>query len=216
MQSRLDILSNHIVPCEVLNYGRKAQKGDDDIVIIGFARTAMIKAKKGPFKDTALEQMMTPILKAVVDMAGIKSEQVTDVQIGNVLSAGAGVATSRISQYLAGFPDAPATVAINRLCSSGLQAVANVANQIYSGEIDIGIGAGYESMTKNNFDALVNRKALSDDAMNCEAAKNCILGMGVTAENVAQKYGITREQQDQFAMESNNKAEYAQKMGWSQ
>ena len=109
-----------MLPNSTLNKGRIPDKSDDDIVIIGFARSAMCRAKKGMFKDTALEQMLKPVLEAAINMAGIKKEQVEDIQIGNVLGPGASAAQARIAQYMAGFPHETTTVGINRLCSSGL------------------------------------------------------------------------------------------------
>ena len=74
MQHRLNLLANQIDTHPTINYGRKTEKSDDDIVIIGFGRTAMCRAKKGAFRDTALEQMMVPVLNTCIDMAGIKKD----------------------------------------------------------------------------------------------------------------------------------------------
>jgi len=92
------------------------------------ARTAMTRAKRGPQKDTAPEVMLKVALKSVVEKAGIDAKQVDDIVIGNVLQGGAGSTTSRMAQLLAGIPHTTPLQGINRLCSSGLQACATVAN----------------------------------------------------------------------------------------
>ena len=102
---RLQLLENHLSNNQTFNQGTVAPKSDDDVVIVSFARTAMTKAKKGAQKDTAPEAMLAPVLKAVVQKAGIDPKLVDDVCIGNVLQPGAGAHTSRMSMFLAGFPD---------------------------------------------------------------------------------------------------------------
>jgi len=101
---------------------------------------------------------------------------------------------------------------LNRQCSSGLQAVVSIANSIKAGDIDIGIGAGVESMTQNWASAGMP-SALSDDVMSNPSAANCLIPMGITSENVAAKYKISRDEQDDFAAASYAKAVAAQKAG---
>jgi len=79
-------------------------KSDDDVVIIGMARTAMTRAKKGPQRDTGTEAMLKPVLEAVVAQAGIEKSKVEDIVIGSVLQGGAGSTTSRMATFLAGYP----------------------------------------------------------------------------------------------------------------
>lgn len=144
------------------NGGQVGPKRDDDVVIIGMARTAMTRAKKGPQKNTGLEAMLAPVLSEVIRQSGIKAEQVEDVVIGNVLAPGSAATNARMAMYLAGFPDTTSVHAINRLCSSGLQSVATVANQIKSGQIGIGIGGGMESMSNYDMMGAVNPSLLSE------------------------------------------------------
>lgn len=89
------------------------------------------------------------MLKGVVERAGIKPELVGDIVVGNVLQPGGGAMMARMGEFLAGFPDTVPITSVNRQCSSGLQAVMNVAASIRAGIIDIGIGAGVESMSYN-------------------------------------------------------------------
>lgn len=130
---RLQVLENHLQANKTLNQGKVPPKGDDDVVIVSFARTAMTKAKKGAQRDTAPEAMLAVVLKDVVKKSGIDAKLIEDVCIGNVLQPGAGAHTSRIAMFLAGLPDTSSLMAVNRQCSSGLQAVANIANAIRAG-----------------------------------------------------------------------------------
>jgi acetyl-CoA acyltransferase 1 len=185
---RLQLLENHLANNKTFNTNTVAPKSDDDVVIVSFARTAMTKAKKGSQKDTAPEAMLAPVLKAVIKNSGIDPKLVEDVCIGNVLQPGAGAHTSRISSFLAGLPDTSSLQAVNRQCSSGLQAVMAIANSIRARQIDIGIGGGVESMSLFSMDAVVDPNILSDDVFDNEGARNCLMNMGMTAENVAEKY----------------------------
>lgn len=211
---RLQVLDNHIQNNITFNQGSVAAKSDEDVVIVSFARTAMTKAKRGNQRDTAPEAMLAPVLKAVVQKSGIDAKLIDDVCIGNVLQPGAGAHTARMSMFLAGLPDTASLQAVNRQCSSGLQAVMNIANAIRSHQIDFGIGGGVESMSLFSMEAIVDPGALSADVFEVEGARNCLMNMGMTAENVAEKFNVSRQDQDQMAVESNAKAAAAQKAGW--
>jgi len=113
--------------------------------------------------------------------------------------------------FLAGFPERVPITTVNRQCSSGLQAIANVAANIRSGVYDIGIGAGLESMSKHPMDATLGD--INEKIFNNELAGACLNTMGQTSENVAEKFGVTREKQDRFSMESHSRALQAQKEG---
>lgn len=126
------------------NGGQVGPKRDDDIVIIGMSRTAMTKAKRGPQVQTGVEAMLKPTLEAVHKQSGVDPALVDDICIGNVMLPGSAATNHRMSMFLAGYPETTSVMAINRLCSSGLQAVATVANSIKSGQINIGIGGGVE------------------------------------------------------------------------
>lgn len=174
----------------------------------------MTKAKKGAQKDTPPEAMLTPVLKAVIQKGGVDAKFIEDVCVGNCLQPGAGAYTARMAMFLAGIPDTASLMAVNRQCSSGLQAIMNVANAIKAKQIDIGIGAGVESMSLFSMDSIVDVNILSNDIFDNEGARNCLMNMGMTAENVAEKFKISRAEQDQMAVESNKKAVAAQKAGW--
>jgi acetyl-CoA acyltransferase 1 len=114
--------------------------------------------------------MLKPVLEAVAKQAGIDKALVEDICIGNVLGSGAGSTTSRMAGFLAGYPETTCVQGINRLCSSGLQAVATIANAIASGEINIGIGGGVESMSNGSMTDSVNPNLLSEQVFEHDKA----------------------------------------------
>lgn len=181
-------------------------KSPDDVVICAAVRTPLTKANRGLLKDTAPELMLKPVFEELVKRGKCEPKVVQDITVGNVLQIGAGLFQGRMSSFLSGFPDTTCVVAVNRLCSSGLEACAIVASKIRMGTIDIGIGAGVENMSMYDMNKSVDPEKLSDAVFEHEKARNCIIPMGVTSENVAEMYKISRETQDRFAVESHRKA----------
>ncbi|EER94131.1 hypothetical protein BDA96_01G244400 [Sorghum bicolor] len=183
----------------------------DDVVIVAAYRTAICKAKRGGFKDTFAEDLLVPVFKALVDKTKLDPSEVGDIVVGTVLAPGSQRAIEcRMAALYAGFPDTVPLKTVNRQCSSGLQAVADVATAIKAGLYDIGIAAGLESMTVNkvSLDGQVNPKVEL-----FSQARDCLLPMGLTSENVAHRFGITRLEQDQAAVESHRKAAAAAAAG---
>ena len=213
---RLNQVNKQFAKDTSYNGGSVGPKRDDDVVIIGMARTAMTRAKRGPQKDTGLEAMLKPCLEAVAKQSGIDKALVEDIVMGNVLNPGSAATNARMAMYMAGYPDTTCVTGINRLCSSGLQAVATVANAIRAGQISVGIGGGFESMTNANMSDQVNPNLLGEEVFECEPASNCLMPMGITSENVAAEFGVSRAQQDQLAVESHKKAAAAQAAGYLQ
>lgn len=201
-------------PTSGAGLGKIGHKSPDDIVIVSALRTPVCRAKKGGFKDTMPDDLLKAALEGVVKQSGINPKDVNDVIVGNVQLGGAYAAPARMAQFRAGFPYESSLYCINRQCSSGLQAVANVANAISTGMIDVGIGAGVESMTQAGgpMDGPMP-PVNANEIMGNELARKCMTPMGVTAENVAAKYHVTREQQDQMGVASHAKALAAQKAG---
>ncbi|CAI7835232.1 unnamed protein product, partial [Closterium sp. NIES-54] len=184
---------------------------DDDVVIVSARRSALTKAKRGAFKDTLPDDILAPVLRAVVDEAGVRPEEVGDIVVGTVLAPGSQRASEcRMAALFAGFPDTVPVRTVNRQCSSGLQAVADVAASIKAGYYKIGIGAGLESMTVNPmaWEGSVNPKV----EMN-QKAQDCLLPMGITSENVAERFGVNRKEQDDIAVKSHKKAAAATAAG---
>lgn len=109
------------------------------------------------------------------------------------MQRGAGEIPLRMALFTAGYPETTSCVAINRLCSSGLEACAMIAAKITAGQIDCGIGAGVESMSNYDMNGSVDPEKISESVFEHPKAQNCLMGMGQTSENVAEKYGITRD-----------------------
>merc|ERR1719333_2007587 len=190
-----------------------AAKSDDDVVICCAVRTAIAKANKGGFKDTAAEDLMAALFKAVKERTKVDPAKIGDIQIGNVSQPGAGAVTARMAQFMAGIPyDAPLAT-VNRQCSSGLQAVANIAGSIKAGIIDVGLAGGVEQMTMYNMATSVDPTKFSKNIADVPMAMACMVPMGITSENVAEKYGVSKEKQNSLAVASHAKALAAQKQG---
>eukprot|EP00811_Abedinium_folium_P034047 NODE_6963_length_1621_cov_6.940428.p1 GENE.NODE_6963_length_1621_cov_6.940428~~NODE_6963_length_1621_cov_6.940428.p1 ORF type:complete len:363 (-),score=111.99 NODE_6963_length_1621_cov_6.940428:478-1566(-) len=149
----------------------------------------------------------------IIKRTGITPESVGDVQIGNVLQSGAGAMSSRQAQLMGGMPFTVPLSTVNRQCSSGLQAVANIASSIKAGIIDVGIGGGVESMSFTSMGGGMDPKMVSDAVIDHPVASKCFIPMGITSENVAEAYGITRAEQDALAAGSFAKALAAQEAG---
>ena len=160
---------------------------------------------------TPADDLLATVLQASVERGKIDVRDVGDIVVGSVLGASSQRANEcRIAMFLAGFPKEVPVRTTNRQCSSGLQACADVAAGIKAGYYDMGIGAGVETMTANpmKWEGGFNpRIASSSDA------QNCLIPMGVTSENVAEKFGISREAQDTMAARSHARAANARATG---
>lgn len=187
------------------------EKNPDDVVIVGAYRTAMTKGGRGSFRDVGSDYILSKFLEAFLKKTGVDPNLIEDVACGNVLNRAAGASEHRGACLAAGIPNTSAFIALNRQCSSGLMAISEIANKIKCGEIDVGIAAGVESMTKG-YGAEAIPKVDPALQENEEMAK-CLIPMGITNENVADKYKISRERQDAFAAESYRKAEQAVSSG---
>ncbi|KAF9472448.1 acetyl-CoA acetyl transferase [Pholiota conissans] len=187
------------------------QKRDNDIVIVSAVRSAITKGKKGGFKDTKPELILSHVLRAAYSKINLDPKLIEDIAVGNVLPPGGGASAARMAALHAGIPVETSINTVNRQCSSGLTAINQIANQIRAGQIEIGIGAGVESMT-NGYGAGAAPN-IADEILENQDAEDCLLPMGITSENVAKDYGITRKVQDEFAAKSFQKAAAANKAG---
>ncbi|KAJ6161123.1 acetyl-CoA C-acyltransferase [Penicillium chermesinum] len=174
-------------------------------------RTALTKGGKGAFKDTAAADLLAGVFKAVINKSGIDPALVEDVAVGSVLPPGGGATEFRAAALVAGFPETTAVKSLNRQCSSGLQAIVDIANALKAGTIDVGIGAGVESMTSQYGPGAVTE--FSELLESHPEAANCKVPMGVLSEDMAKARNVTRAAQDAFAASSYQKAEAAQKAG---
>lgn len=180
----------------------------DDVVITMAVRTPLAKGFKGSFKDTPVDMLVYAILKHVADKSGVDPALVEDICVGNVLEASNLAYAARAAALSAGFPSSTSLHIADRWCSSGLLATQIIANQIKAGEIDVGLAVGAESMSHG---PRGNNK-ISEEIQNAsKQAKDCLMPMGWTSENVAQRFDVNRQDQDAFAASSFQKAEAAQR-----
>ncbi|KAK5926031.1 hypothetical protein CgunFtcFv8_021635 [Champsocephalus gunnari] len=216
---RLKIISGHLSPPGSSEHRRDLWRSDcgaivtespQDVVVVHGLRTAVCKAKRGAFKDTTPDEMLSAVMKAVMTDVGLSADKLGDVCVGNVLQPGAGALVARIAHFLSGFPEAVPVSTVNRQCSSGLQALFNIAGAIRGGSIDLGLACGVESMSLRS---MGDPGDLSPRLTDFDKARDCIIPMGVTSENVAEKFGVSREKQDAFALSSQQKAARAQSSG---
>jgi len=191
-----------------------------DIVIASAARTAVGKFG-GSLATISAPELGAIAIKCALERANVKPEQVSDVLMGNVLAAGLGQNPARQASIKAGIPVEVPAMTINRVCGSGLQAVMTGANAIIAGDNEIVVAGGQENMSatphllQGSRDGFRMGDAKLIDSMIHDGLFDIFnqYHMGITAENVAKQYGITREDQDKFAVASQNKAEAAQKAG---
>ncbi len=191
-----------------------------EVVIVSACRTAIGKFG-GSLKGVSAQELGATVIAEAVKRAGIKPEQVDEVIFGDVLQAGLGQNVARQCSIKAGLPIETTAFTVNIVCGSGLKCVALAANQILAGEDEIVVCGGVENMSaapyaipSARWGARMNDQKLVDitvhdglwDAFND-------VHMGITAENVAEQWGLTREMQDEFSVKSQNKAEAAIKSG---
>jgi acetyl-CoA C-acetyltransferase len=190
-----------------------------DIVIVSAARTA-VGTFNGAFANTPAHELGAAAITAALARAGIDAAEVDEVIMGQILAAGQGQNPARQAAMKAGIPQEKTAFGINQLCGSGLRTVALGMQQIASGDANIVVAGGLESMSMSQHTAhLRNGTKMGDlkfvDTMLRDGLFDAFHGyhMGTTAENVAAKWQISREEQDRFATASQNKAEAAQKAG---
>jgi acetyl-CoA C-acetyltransferase len=191
----------------------------DDIVIVAAARTP-VGSFNGVFGSVPAHLLGQTVIEAAMQRAKLDPEAVDEVILGQVLTAAQGQNPARQAARAAGVPDSKTAFGINQVCGSGLRAVALAAQQIRTGESNIVVAGGQESMSMANHAAyLRGGTKMGDlgliDTMIKDGLWEAFLGyhMGTTAENVARAYQITREEQDSFALASQQKASAAQKAG---
>jgi acetyl-CoA acyltransferase len=177
-----------------------------DAYIVAAVRTPVGKAPRGMFRNVRPDDMLAHVLKGVVaQVPGLDPHDIGDVIVGCAMPEGEqGMNVARIGVLLAGLPDSIPAMTINRFCSSGVQAVAIAADRIRTGDDDVVIAAGTESMSM--VPMMGNKVALNDAVFQGDENVAIAYGMGITAENVAKQWKVTREEQDAFAVASHQKA----------
>ena len=191
-----------------------------EVVIVGAARTP-IGSFGGSLKDVPTRKLGAIAIKGAIERAGIKPEMVDEVIMGCVLQGGLGQNVARQMSIDAGLPIEIPSMTINKVCGSGLRAVALAAQMIKAGDAEIVVAGGAENMSATAYampaarwGARMNNTGMVDMLVN-DGLWDAFNGyhMGITAENIAEQWGLTREELDQFAVESQQKAEAAVKAG---
>jgi acetyl-CoA acyltransferase len=183
-----------------------------EAVIVASVRTAVGKAGKGTLRQFRPDDMAAAVLEGALQrVPGLEPGQVDDVILGCAMpEAEQGMNVARIASLLAGIPDTAAAMTVNRFCSSGLQAIALAVDAVASGRSEVALAGGTESMS---LIPMGGHKIAPNPSL-LERYPDAYLGMGVTAELVAQKYGIDRAQSDAFSLASHQKALQAIAEGW--
>ncbi len=192
-----------------------------DVVIAGAARTA-IGNFGGGLKDVHVSDLGAAVLIEALKRAGLDADSIEEVIMGNVIQAGAGMNPARQSAIKAGIPNDVPSYTVNKVCGSGLKAVALAAQAIRAGDAGLLLAGGVESMSTSPY-LLKNARwgyrlgngelvdAMVHDGLSCSLSN--FIHMGITAENIAERYGISRDDQDAFAAESQTRAAAAQAAG---
>ena len=190
-----------------------------DVVIAGAARTA-VGAFNGAFADVPAHELGATAIQAALARAGVEAAEVSETILGQVLTAGQGMNPARQAHIAAGLPEGAAAWTVNQVCGSGLRTVALGTQHILLGDADVVVAGGQESMSLCPHAAHLRAgKKMGDmqfvDLMIKDGLWDAFNGyhMGITAENVAEGWQISRDMQDEFAVASQNKAEAAQKAG---
>lgn len=178
-----------------------------DVAIASATRTAVGRGVKGFLKDTRPEDMAAAAMRGALAQApGVRPEDVEDVVLGCAMpEAEQGLNVARNCVFVAGWPDSVPAEIVNRFCSSGLQAIAHAGQAIAAGTMDVVVAGGVESMSM----VPMSGNKVSLHAGLVDTRPEVYIGMGHTAERVAQRFGITRAQQDKFALASQQKAKAA-------
>jgi len=184
-----------------------------DAYIVAATRTPVGKAPRGMFRNTRPDDLLAHVLKAVLAQApSLDPAAIGDVIVGCAMpEAEQGMNVARIGLLLAGLPNSVPGVTVNRFCSSGLQAVAMAADRIRLGEADVMIAAGTESMSM--VPMMGNKIAFNPEIFAHEENIAIAFGMGITAEKVAERWKVSREAQDEFALTSHQRAVQATAKG---
>lgn len=183
-----------------------------EAVIVAYGRSAIGKSPKGTLKDTRPEEYAAQVIKGTLaKVPTFDPALIDDVILGCAFQeAETGTNVARNIALLADIPESVPAQTVNRFCSSGLQSIAMAANAIMAGQQDIVLAGGVETMSMVPMGGNLN---VPDVELGCKKDPRAMTAMGHTAENIAEKYGITREEQDAFAMNSHAKAIRAQDEG---
>ncbi|BAV94932.1 acetyl-CoA C-acyltransferase [Ichthyobacterium seriolicida] len=175
-----------------------------DVYVAAAVRTPVGKIR-GAFNNVRPDDLLVHTIKSLLTKAPVDSSQIGDLVVGCAMpEAEQGLNVARIAGLLSGLPDSVPAYTINRFCASGLQAVALAASQVAMGNTELAIGAGVESMSMVPMGG--NKPSVNPSVISDDQNKAIAYGMGITAEKVSEKYGVSRQAQDEFALESHRRA----------
>lgn len=192
-----------------------------DTVILSSLRTPITRAHRGLLKDAYPEELLSTVLRGTLAaLPDLDPQLIEDVAVGVVLSDLGGSKAARAAlNYTPGFQAEKTSLwTVNRACASSLQAVVGVAGEVRGGMVKVGVAAGMESMSRGYGTRAIPRgvwpAVMSEGEGGVKDARDCLMGMGETSENVARRYGVGRREQDEFAAESHRRAARARGEGW--
>ncbi|TLD33638.1 hypothetical protein PspLS_00073 [Pyricularia sp. CBS 133598] len=193
-------------------------KSPNDVVILSSLRTPITRSNRGHLKDAYPEELLATVLRATLAAnPSLPASAVEDVAVGVVLSELGGSKAARAALNHVGYDTASTSLhTVNRACASSLQAIASTANAIRGDFISVGVAAGMESMTRNYGSRAIPVDmwpTLRSETDTVKDARDCVMPMGLTSENVAARYGVSRADQDAMAAESHRRAAAAQDAG---
>ncbi|MCR4404006.1 MAG: thiolase family protein [Candidatus Acetothermia bacterium] len=181
-----------------------------EVVVVGAVRSASGRAVRGRLRQTRPDDLLGWIMKALLERTGVDARELDDIRIGCAMpEAHQGLNVARVAQFIAGIPHSVPAVTINRFCASGLETIVSAAYEIAHGDADLILAGGVESMSMVPMGGFTARP--NPDL--AEKLPEVYTPMGITAENVAAKFGISREDQDRFAYDSQMKAARATREG---
>lgn len=181
-----------------------------DVVVVGAVRCAVGRAGRGVLRETRPDEMAAAVLQALIERTGVDPKELDDIRLGCAMpEAEQGMNVARIAQFLAKIPETVPACTINRFCASGLESVVNGCYAIAYGDADLIIAGGVESMSMVPMGGYTPRP----NPILAQEFPEVYTPMGITAENLAEKYRISREAQDRFAYESHMKAVRATQEG---
>jgi len=215
-RAKLSLNTGAKIMSEIAKVGTpQSQLGDHEAVIVSAVRTPVGRAVKGSLKDMRADDLAAVAIKAAIErVPGLDLKQIEDVILGCAMPEGEqGLNVARNAAFLAGLPATASGVTVNRFCASGLQAITFAAQQVMLGIGDIYVAGGVECTSRvpmGGMNPSLNRKLVGGKF----GLPEVYIPMGLTAENVAKRFNVSRETQDEFALASQMKAVRAQKEGY--
>lgn len=189
------------------------ERQSTDAVIVAYARTPIGKASHGSFANLTSDALLSPVIDSVLKWAQVTPELVEECVFGNALSPSGSFMEARMVALNCGIPVETPLMVVNRWCGSGLDALDKVASSIRCGHISVGLAGGFELMSRSR---MPPEFCIRAESLHSKHARACLMNMGETSEELAMRFGVSREDSDKYACRSQEKALYASVNGfWS-